>query len=558
MRSLAALVSLVAAAGCALVTGKARKAEPEGRGWAHVQYDRCKAGDDAMCIDLLHSHRSFSEAFRPQALEAGEIACARDNFEACRYLVALMPHEDRAGKLAARQALCQRGDVRGCEEAIRDMRYDGQSAASVVPYVFAACELDPTHYMCGYPLQALAKGEWSASAAERRRAFEFGACGPHRVWGTPADMPMSCDAKIATLHLGMRDGYKDAFVDYEVANQLLDRACTAGDAYACGRLGLNVFTGTGTERDVKTGLAQITEACAAGDRPACYARALVLLDPATKQLADDRPAQARAAFERVCDEHGPCFTWTASLMAQRGHRKTALQLAERGCDLGSRGSCRVAGRLGILLRQRDNPHIDELVQACSEDDERSCRALAYAYRKGYGVKASKKMARLFYNAAEDQTFRSKWVASMKRAGTERSRPIDEANAWVSLLMPYSLPLMAALNPKANWNFENEGFGQLPERPPFPVLPAVEGMPRGPVPKETSVVDRPLRRLRAKAQERPSRRKWRALAATVWFRGSHVPCSTGHATRACISPRRLGWPRAGGDLMLVRWRPRPVP
>lgn len=433
------------------------------KGWAYVQYDRCKAGDDAMCFDLLMSRDMFSESFKPKAMEAGEIACRRDHFRSCHVL--LRGIKDPEQRLAAHQDLCMRGDNDSCVDALQAMVAADADPADRVRYGFKACETDPTHSLCEAPLRAMTSGAWSPSADERQRALKLGLCGSNRPYGLPRDLPMTCDSILGMTYMGAVPAYKDTLVDYPGATEHFRAACDGGDVFGCGRLGLNLLTGTGVDRNVDEGLQRLEHACEAQDVPACYGLALARLETKGAVSADG----ATAAFTKACGPNAYCYVSAATILAHHRKRKHALELAESGCAMGSTGGCTVAGRLRILMRHKSNPHIAALVDSCRHGRERSCRALSFAYRKGIGVKRNAKAARGYYNAAEDETFRAKWLASLERSATDEAKPIDHVNVWVSITMPYTLPVLALAKPDRRWGFSRAGYRKLSAGPPFRLM-----------------------------------------------------------------------------------------
>lgn len=179
--------------------------------------------------------------------------------------------------------------------------------------------------------------------------------------------------------------------DFPRARLLFEAACRADHVEACNNLGFMLEKGQGGERDLERAHTLYRGACDSGAQEACFNLG-VMLQRGNGVAAD--PATARDLFAAACDraEGRACYQLGDMLFRGDGVSADAREAAvffERACDAGTPGGCT---NLAFLLESGQiDTDIDRAVKlyqrACDAGEPGAC------YNLGYLLAAGEKVAR---------------------------------------------------------------------------------------------------------------------------------------------------------------------
>ncbi len=213
---------------------------------------------------------------------------------------------------------------------------------------------------------------------------------------------------------------------------LYDRACRAGVAPACGRLGEMLVPTPGREQfgmkllrescaggwmtactiggrvAAKAGDVNVIElfrrGCAGGDAEGCWNLGLLFRDGVGVTKND---AEAVRRFKLACDGGARlgCVSYAQALEKGAGAAPAvegAIAVLTRACDEGYSASCAELGKhhfMGTGVPADDAKGIALLERACEGTDRSSCLVLGLRYKQGTGVTADRDKALRYLNRA---------------------------------------------------------------------------------------------------------------------------------------------------------------
>ncbi len=214
--------------------------------------------------------------------------------------------------------------------------------------------------------------------------------------------PSAVDPPSAGLMLGAGQMCGEGTVS-DGRRALYARGCAAGDAEACGTLGLVYVCGAGAEKSPAAGRAMIQKACDSGSDRACYSLGALLVDGShmpqdvTAGVTALDTGCARGHMES-CEAAGVLRMATSSLRVQR----YGMTLLGKACQGGSAEACAnaaVAYVKGVGGVSKDAPHAFALAtRACENKSLFGCVVLANMYITGTGTKKDEARGAALYGA----------------------------------------------------------------------------------------------------------------------------------------------------------------
>ena len=174
--------------------------------------------------------------------------------------------------------------------------------------------------------------------------------------------------------------------------ETLRPTCEAGDARACGRLGLLIEDYNLPKVTPFEHLDFLTQGCMAGSDNACF-----FLASAVTGLAQTKPSkpveapiktETIANLKRLCDDgHGQICTLLATRILSPKDVQAFLSIAEKACNAGDAIGCSAYGMTQLgEYRERPDPATltkatEALTKACDRDFMLSCHALQHVSQK---------------------------------------------------------------------------------------------------------------------------------------------------------------------------------
>ncbi len=212
----------------------------------------------------------------------------------------------------------------------------------------------------------------------------------------------------AALGLALQEG-RGVPHDEARAAAYFDRACALRRdpaAPACADLGALLLEGVGLDHDRARARALFQAGCDAG-----YGRACAALGYAGRD-----PAAATPRFRRACElgSGWGCYLWAQSREAAAAGRGAAaggrgdlLEIYATGCANRYPAACAAAGRLGLSMIERAEPHAPTaracatwLLEACQGGEARGCARLGRLLQRGApGLPANPSQAAQLLDAA---------------------------------------------------------------------------------------------------------------------------------------------------------------
>ena len=191
---------------------------------------------------------------------------------------------------------------------------------------------------------------------------------------------------------------------YAEAAPLYDRACVAGSAYSCSRLGYFYNLGQGVEKDDSRAVTLYSKACDGGDASGCGNLGTMYRSGQGVGKDDSR---AVALYSKGCEMYDENACDNVGRMFDNGHG-TAMDssrvaaLFSKSCDRGHSNSCNSLGRMyqdGTAIAKDNSRAVTLYTKACNRGNAQSCDLLGRMYDEGMALKQDYSQAATLYSKA---------------------------------------------------------------------------------------------------------------------------------------------------------------
>lgn len=193
------------------------------------------------------------------------------------------------------------------------------------------------------------------------------------------------------------------------AAQMLDEACSLGDAHACAFSGRMWIDGRGQPRDPQRGMTMVVRACDGGVMLSCVFGTRWLSEPShAREVSDAIDLRARFEAQYACLEGEAEACYRVGLLYYFGRGAfprdptRAASAYARGCHLGDSRAC---NNLGDALAYGDGTERDVVQsaalfeKACHLGEALGCANLGYMVEYGRGIARDRARARVLYRDA---------------------------------------------------------------------------------------------------------------------------------------------------------------
>ena len=312
------------------------------------------------------------------AQSTGSNGCDGTNITECETIAAYYEHgippfpkdPDRAQRLlvtaiAEGQAICRAGDFAQCFKWVNLVQKTAQTSSIANPAEATLLLLQTTAQAC---TEGKADGcYWQAQGLQK-----MGSARPEK----PTHQELMAQAK--TLAQAEAD--------------TLRPTCAAGDALACGRLGLLIQSHDLPEETPFEHLDFLTQGCVAGSDDACFFLGFAVTNLAQTNASKpvEAPIKAKTItnLERLCDAgHGQICTLLATRILKPNDVNAFLGITQKACAAGDPIGCSAYGMTQLgEYRDTTTPETltkatDALNAACDQDFMLSCHALQHIVEK---------------------------------------------------------------------------------------------------------------------------------------------------------------------------------